>query len=144
MTGAARRRALGWALAAAALLAAPAAAAEPPLSLHVDGPVFAGEELVLGVRQAGVAAGQPLALQVVIDGASVGRYLTEGDRTILRVRGELLRPGRREIQVKSGTLRARLELRVWPAWARWAAPGSAALLLAGLFAAALLRRRRLG
>ena len=125
-----------------ALLAWPAGAESETsaLRLAVQTPVFAGAELAVELRQAGALAGRPLAVQLVVDGVSVGRFETTGETTILRARPERLSAGRHVIGVKSGSLRAEQSVRVWPAWMPGAAVG--ALLLFGLGGFAAVRRRR--
>lgn len=125
---------------AVALGASAAGATEPAaeaLAIEVRGPLFSGSDLVVEVRQSGALAGKRLALQLAIDGVSVGRFEASGDRTTLRAAAPGWSAGRHEILVKTGSVRVGLTVRVWPVWAPW--------LGAGLFAVALLllvRRRR--
>jgi hypothetical protein len=128
--------AVGLALAAAAAGAAPA---EPALAIDVRTPVFAGSGLVVEVRQAGDLAGRPLAVQLAVDGAAVGRFETTGSVTLLRAPAPTA-PGRYEILVKSGSRRAATTVRVWPGWTLPAA--GAALLVLGALAYGVYRRRR--
>lgn len=128
--------AVGLALAAAAAGAAPA---EPALAIDVRTPIFSGSELVVEVRQAGALAGRPLAVQLAIDGAAVGRFETTGSVTLLRAPAPAA-SGRHEILVKSGSRRAATTVRVWPGWTLPAA-GAGALAL-GALACWIYRRRR--
>jgi hypothetical protein len=119
--------------------AAAGAAAEPPLAISVRTPLFAGSELVVEVRASGVLAGRPLAVQLAVDGASVGRFETSADVSELRTRPPALAAGWHEIMVKTGSVRATARVRVWPGWL------PAAMAAAALAAAALglvLWRRR--
>lgn len=114
--------------------------AEPlgePLQIDVHGPLFEGSELVVEVRQTGALAGKRLALQLAVDGVSVGRFEASGDRTTLRAEAARLTAGRHEILVKSGSVRATASVRVWPAWTPWLG----AVPLAGLLLF-LVRRDR--
>ncbi|MCB1008217.1 MAG: hypothetical protein KDB94_04895 [Acidobacteria bacterium] len=126
----------------AALVATPVAAASgggSGLEIDVQGPLIAGSELVVEVRQSGALAGKRLALQLAVDGSSVGRFEATGDRTTLRASTPQLTAGRHEILVKSGSVRVAATVRVWPRWTLFAAAGAGALALLG---AVLLRRRR--
>lgn len=135
------RRVAALVLALAAALARAASAREGGLAVEVRTPVFAGGELTVELRQNGGLAGRPLAVQLVVDGVSVGRFETTGDLTLLRARPAGLAAGRHRIAVKTGTVRAEREIRVWPAPLPMAVLG-ALLLVGGGAGAALLRRRR--
>lgn len=120
-----------------------ARAAEPtggPLQVDVRGPLFAGSDLVVEVRQTGALAGKRLALQLAVDGVSVGRFEASGDRTTLRAEAARLTAGRHEILVKSGSVRATASVRVWPAWTPWLGAVPLAGLL--LFLVRRYRQRR--
>lgn len=128
----------------AALQATPAAAIAPAeggggLEIEVSGPLFVGSELVVDVRQSGALAGKRLALQLAVDGASVGRFEASGDRTTLRASTPSLTAGRHEILVKSGSVRATATIRVWPRWIPLAAGAAAVGAVAFLL---FLRSRR--
>lgn len=125
---------------AVALGASAAGATEPAaeaLAIEVRGPLFSGSDLVVEVRQSGALAGKRLALQLAVDGVSVGRFEASGDRTTLRAEAARLTAGRHEILVKSGSVRATASVRVWPAWTPWLGAGLLVLVLL-----LLLRRRR--
>jgi len=127
-------------VAAAAGICGSAALAERPaveaLEIDVRGPLFADSDLVVEVRQSGALAGKRLALQLAVDGVSVGRFEASGDRTTLRAQAHLT-AGRHEVLVKSGSVRVGVTVRVWPAWFPWLG----GLLLAG--ALVVLVRRSL-
>ena len=120
--------------------AAAGAAPQPPLAISVRTPLFAGSDLVVEVRTSGVLAGRPLAVQLAVDGASIGRFETSGDGSELRARPPALSAGWHEIMVKTGSIRATARVRVWPGWLP-AAMAVAALAAAGL--GLILWRRRL-
>jgi len=136
--GRAVRTTLAGLLLGLALAPAPLRPAAAPLEIEVLGPRFAGGELVVEVRQSGALAGRKLAVQLAVDGASVGRFELAGEVTRLRARTERMAAGSHEVLVKSGTLRAVATLRVWPGWLPWAGGG----FLAALGLAAYLLRRR--
>jgi len=120
------------------VLAPPPLRTAAPLEIEVLGPRFAGGELVVEVRQSGALAGRKLAVQLAVDGASVGRFELEGEVTRLRARTDRMTAGPHQVLVKSGSQRAVATVRVWPGWLPWAGGGFlAALGLAG----SLLRRR---
>lgn len=137
------RRARALAAAVALALAAAqafAGGAAPGLTIAVGTPLFAGSDLVVEVRQGGALAGRELAVQVAVDGVAVGRFVTGGGSTELRVASPPLAAGRHEILVKSGSHRAAVEVRVWPRWSLYA-PAVAAAALGALVVARLRRRR---
>ncbi len=106
-----------------------------------DEPLFSGSALVVEVRQSGSLAGRRLAVQLGVDGASIGRFETTGDVTLLRAESLRLTAGVHEIVVKSGSVRATAAIRVWPGWSPWAA-GALLLAIVGLGLARALHRRR--
>jgi len=128
---------------AVAIGASAAGATEPAaeaLAIEVRGPLFSGSDLVVEVRQSGALAGKRLALQLAIDGVSVGRFEASGDRTTLRAAAPGWSAGRHEILVKTGSVRATASVRVWPAWTPWLGAVPLAGLL--LFLARRYRQRR--
>lgn len=127
--------------AALAALPALAAAAEPPLAIDVQTPVFAGSELAVEAIPGGALARQPLVLHLIVDDVSIERFQTEGGRQWLRARSARLTPGWHEIAVKTGSVRATARVRVWPGWLP-AAITATALAAVGLGVALWRRRRR--
>ncbi|HSM14482.1 MAG TPA: hypothetical protein VLA66_10490 [Thermoanaerobaculia bacterium] len=122
-------------------LCPPAAAGEPRLSLAVDGPTFEGRGAALEIAMRGALETESVTFTVFIDDRIAERFDARGPRARHRLVHPSLTAGVHRIVIKTGSEKARAEIRVLPGW--WP-PAGAALLFALLLLAAIaiLRRRR--
>lgn len=135
----------GRSLAVSALLAfalgTAAVAREPRLSLAVDEPAFAGRGVELVVEMRGALERERVTFTVFVDGRIAERFDARGPHARHRLVHPALTAGVHEITIKTGSEKAKVELRVLPGW--WPPAGAAVLVVLLVLAAiGTLRRRR--
>lgn len=140
-----RRAPAAAALLGASLLAlataGPAAAERPRLVLTAGSPVFEGGELELAVEMRGALEDRFVTFTVTVDGEAVHKFDARGPSARHRFSDPSLTAGVHEIGIRTGSEKARIEVRVLPRWTLPAAGGTL-VALATLTLFALRRRRR--